>query len=155
MPLISKGTPRPAQARLDFVCNQGRAIVAGQLTSARPKGRTYRIDAALSLDRFDHHGANRIVEFRLEVRDIVETQEFDSGQKRGKWLTVFCGMSYRESAEGPPVERILQRQNARFSFRSALVRRKPRQFERAFNRFRAAIGEKHALQPRPLGQLAR
>ena len=54
-------------------------------------------------------------------------------------------MRYGKRAEGPPMKRIFKRQDASLSFCTALMRGKPCQLDRAFDRFGAAIGEKDAL----------
>src|SRR5205807_4374898 len=110
--LIGKRTASPSQARLDFIRDQCRAIVVGQLASARPKCRAHRKDAALALDWFDHYAANRVVEFGFEISDVVKAHEFDSRHKWTKWVAGFGRVRYGKRAERTAGERICKRHDA-------------------------------------------
>ena len=46
-------------------------------------------DAAFALNCFDHQSADGGVEFGFEIRDIIETNEFDAGNQRCKRLAIF------------------------------------------------------------------
>src|SRR4029077_9206090 len=129
--------------------------MAGQIPGARPKRRADREDATFALNWFDNDGADGIVEFGFKVGDIVKTHELNAGHQWSKRLTIFRGMRYGKSAEGPSMKGILERQDASLALCAALMSGKPGQLDRALNRFCAAIGKKDPLQTRPFRQLSR
>ena len=153
---IAAGAP---QSGLNFVGDQRGIVLRRKCAGALPECLADRENPAFALNRFDHNGADRGVKFRFEVGDIVEAHEFDAGNQRRKRLAIFRRMRDRKRAKSAAVKGILERQNARFR-RPAVARRFcvrvcPRKLQRAFDRFRAAVREKHAIESRPFGQLAR
>ena len=98
---------------MNFIGDQRGVVLRGQLARALPECFADRENAAFALNRFDHEGADGVVEFRFEVGDIVEADEFDAGNQRRKRLAVFRRMRDRKRAERAAVKRIFKRQNAR------------------------------------------
>ena len=64
-------------------------MVESELARALPKGVAHFVNPALALNRLDHDGADGIVEFGIEIGDVVEADEFDAGNQRLERLAVF------------------------------------------------------------------
>ena len=80
--LVREVAAGAAEAALNFVGDQQGAVLRGECARALPECFADRIDAAFALNRFQDDGANGVVEFRFEVRDVVERDEFDAGNER-------------------------------------------------------------------------
>ena len=96
-----------------------------------------------------------IAEGGFQRRDVVDRHEARAGHQRFKILAVLGLSGDRESAEGAPVEAVLQRDHlVFFGVDGAAVR--VHHLERAFHRLGPRIGEEAALQSahlrQPLGQ---
>src|SRR5580704_6508578 len=145
MALIGESAAGPSETRLDFICNQGGPVMATQLASAGPKGCTDRINAAFSLHRFDDYGADGIVKFRFKIGHIVKAHKFDPREQGSEGFAVFRWMGYRKRSKSASMKRIFKRQNAGLSFCPPLMCGKPRELQRALDRFGAAIRKKDAI----------
>ena len=132
------------------------ASVAGAI----PKRFGDGMNAAFSLNRFDQNGADGVVELGFEVGDVVEADKLDARQQRREGQAIFFGGRDAHGAERAAVEGIVHRQDA-VLWRgtrgevggSAAV--ETREFQRAFDGFRTAVGEKHAVHAGPLRELLR
>src|SRR5208282_6470927 len=79
--LVGEFAAGTAQAALNFVGDQRGVVLSGECPSPLPEFPADREDAALALNRLDHDGANSVVEFRLEVRDVVEADKLRAGDE--------------------------------------------------------------------------
>src|SRR5215472_9441271 len=135
-------------------------MLRGESAGAVPKSFVDGVNAALALNGFDQDGTNRVVELGFKISEVVEADEFDSGNDRRKRQAVFFRGCDADGAERPPMKRIFESEETMFLRRRACWRigmpaKEPRQLHRAINRFRAAIGEEHAIHARPINKLAR
>ena len=133
-------------------------MLRGQLARAIPEFFADNMNAALALNRLDHHGADGVVELCVEVGHIVEADEFGAGDERGERFAIFCGVRDRKRAEGAAVKRVFEREEARLQSAAAIgfrVRVGAGELQGAFDGLAAAVREKHAVEARPLRQLVR
>ena len=91
VPLISKRAAGAAQAALNFVGDQRRAVMRGQFPRARPKRAAHREDAAFALNGLHDDGAHRIVEFRFQIGGIVKRTNSTPGTSGANGSRYFCG----------------------------------------------------------------
>src|SRR5260370_21707797 len=56
-----------------------------------PEGFGDGVNAAFALNGFEDDGADGVIEFGLEVGEVVEADEFDAGNKRSEGQTIFFG----------------------------------------------------------------
>src|SRR5260370_10465431 len=118
------------------------------------------MDSAFALNGFEKDGADGIVKFHLEIRDVVEADKFDARDQWREGQAVLFRRGDADGAESAPMKRILQGQKAMLLRCRAwgLVRLAPkesRKFHRAVNGFGATIRKKDAVHPGPAGEFAR
>src|ERR1700685_1671222 len=135
-------------------------MFADQSARSIPERFADGMDAAFALNRFQDHRADGIVELRFEVADIVELHKIDAGHERGEWKAVFFSRSSAYRAKCTPVKRVRHCQDAMFFCRRVRcfvggASIKPRELQRAFNRFGAAVREKDVIHSRPLRKFFR
>ena len=157
--MVREVTASASEAALNFVRDHRRVVLRGQRAGASPEFFADRENAAFALNCFQHHGADRVVEFALEVSDIVELHKFHARHQRSKRLAILFRIRNRNSAESSTMERILQSEDSSFfagpAARRLGVRISSRQLQRSVHRFSAAVGKKHPIQAGPLRQLSR
>src|SRR5260370_5866620 len=158
--LIAEEAAGAAEAALNFIGDQESAVLRSERTSAIPEDFADRINPAFALDRFEENRADGVVEFRLEISDVVETHELRSGDEGREGQAILFRGGNANGAERTSMKRILQSQEPMFLRvgPSGLVRpasKKPRELECAIDRFRAAVGEEDAVKPGPSGEFAR
>ena len=112
--LIREISAGAAQAALNFVRDQRGVVLRRERPGAIPKSFADRENAAFALNRFNHNGADGVIEFRFEIADIVEADEFDAGNQRSEGLAIFRRMSNRKRSQRAAVKRIFERENPRF-----------------------------------------
>jgi len=86
--MVGKGAARAAQAALNFVAISAAPLVWPARGHVSRTCRS-RENSALSPAPARGRSRNIAVEFRFQVRDIVEADEFQSGNERLKWFPVF------------------------------------------------------------------
>ena len=64
-------------------------MTGGQSACSLPKFTADRVDAAFSLNGFEDDGANRTIEFRLEIAHIVKPHKFNTGNQGSEGVAVF------------------------------------------------------------------
>jgi len=111
-----------------------------------------------ALDCFKKDGADGVVEFRLEISNVVETHELRTGTRARKAGVLFRGGD-ADGAERAAMKEFSSAKKRCFfavvpAARSA-ASKEPRELECAIDRFRAAVGEEHAVKPGPSGEFAR
>src|ERR1700682_2863154 len=158
--LIAEDAAGAAESALNFIGDQESAVLRGKRASAIPKYFANRIDSPFALDCFKKDGADGVVEFRLEISDVVETHELRTGNKGRERQAVLFRGGDADGAERTAMKRILKRQEAMLlrGRPRGLVRlasKEPRELEGAIDRFGAAVGEEHAVKPGPSGEFAR
>src|SRR5712672_1149663 len=142
--LISETAAGAAKSALNFIGDQQSAVLRCKGASAVPEFFADGIDAAFALNRFEKYGANGVVKFRFEIREIVEAHELDAGNDRRERQPVFFRGGDADGAKGAPMKGIFQSQEA------VLLRRRPRgfvwlapvqprEFHGSVNGFRAAV----------------
>ncbi len=102
--LIRKIAAGASQARLNFVGDQRRIILRRECAGALPESPADGENSAFALNRLDHNGADRLVEFGFEIRHIVDVDEFDSGNQRLERLAILRRMRDRKRAERAAVK---------------------------------------------------
>src|SRR5439155_15972561 len=80
--LIRKIAAGAAEPALNFIGNQQSAMLRRKGTGAIPEILADGMDSAFALNSFEKNRANGVVEFRFEIREIVEAHEFDAGNDR-------------------------------------------------------------------------
>src|SRR6267143_1992964 len=157
--LVGETAPGAAEPALNFVGDQSGIVLGGQRMRGEPEIFTYGADATLTLNGFDHQGADGVVEFGFEVSDIIEADELNAGNERSKRLTIFFRIRDGERAERAAVKGIFERQDARFlactaglGFCAGVGASK---LERAVHGFGAAVGEESTVEARPFREFAR
>src|SRR5258708_5201843 len=158
--LIAEEAAGAAKSALNFVGDQESAMLRGKRASAIPENFAEGIDSAFALNWFQKDAADGVVEFRLEVSDVVETHELCAGNEWREGQPILFRGSNGDGAESAAVKRILQGQKAMLlrGRSRGLVRpasKEPRELEGAIDRFRAADGEENAVKPGPSGEFAR
>src|SRR5207248_2666455 len=96
---------RPADAGLDLVEAEERAVGCGELGGGLNELRLRGIDPALALDGLEQDHPGVLTDGRLERADVVEARERDTGDERLERLPLRRLARRRERAERPPVER--------------------------------------------------
>src|SRR5579859_8285668 len=109
--------------------------------SAVPERFADGIDSAFSLNGLKKNCADGIVEFRFQVRQVVEADKLHPGNDGSKGQAIFLCCRNADSAKRAPMKRVFQSEEAVFFRRRAgwLVRvaaKEPRQFHRAVDGFR-------------------
>src|SRR5712691_9271290 len=126
---VRKSQPRAAQAALNFVGDQRCAMLRCQFAGTLPKCVADGKNSTLALHRLDDDRANIAGEFRFQVRDVVEADEFRARDKRLEWFPVFQRVRDRKGAKRATMKGILERQHAYLSFTAGfLTRRDTREF---------------------------
>ena len=108
--------PRP---HLNFVGDQRGIVLRGQRARALPELFADRENAAFALNRFDDDRADRGVEFRFEIGNIIEADKFDARNKRSERLAVFRRVRDRKRAQRAAMKGIFEREDARLRRGSA------------------------------------
>ena len=107
--LIGKVSARAAQAALNFVGDQQRAVFCGQRPRAVPEFVADRIDSAFTLNGFEEDGADGVIKFGFEIGDVVEVDKFDPRHQRGKRQAIFFSRGDAHGAKGAAVKRVFER----------------------------------------------
>jgi hypothetical protein len=82
-------TSGPSKSALDFIADQQCIVLCGELPRRSIKLLGHQANPAFALDRFEYNGANLVVEFALEVGNVIESDEVESGDQRFKRIAVF------------------------------------------------------------------
>src|SRR5579859_807434 len=117
--LVREIAAAAAQAALNFIGDEKRAVPGSQGSGTLPELFADRKDAAFALNGFEKNGADGAVKFRFKISQVVEADKFDAGNERSKGEPVFFRGSDADGAERAAVERILKGQNAVLGRRSA------------------------------------
>jgi hypothetical protein len=157
--LVGEIAASASKAALNFVGDQEGAVFCGEDAGAIPKILTDGVDSAFTLNGFEENGTDGVVELGFEVGDIVEADEFDAGNERSEWQTIFFRGGDADSAKSAAVEGVFESQDAVFASRSTgriggSAAIEASELESAFDRFGAAVREKHAVHTGPMGKLA-
>src|SRR5581483_4476677 len=102
-----------AQATLNFVANQQRTILRGQLAGAAIKLFGDGLDSTFTLNGFKHDAADIVGEFPLQVLNIVELDKIETRDDRFERIPVFLLPRRRQSTVGSAVERIFESQKTK------------------------------------------
>jgi len=89
---------------LNFIGNQQSAVLRGERASTIPENFADWIDTAFALNRFEKDGADGAVEFRVEIPDIVEADEFSAGNHGCKRQAILFRGSDADGTESAAVE---------------------------------------------------
>src|SRR5260221_9046686 len=82
--LIGEVAAGTAESALNFVGDEQRVVLRSERTGAAPKGFANGVDATFTLNSFEDDSADVFVEFGFEIGDVVEFDEFDSGDERSE-----------------------------------------------------------------------
>src|SRR5260370_31191545 len=134
-------------------------MLGGQRASAIPESFADGINPTFALDGFKKDGADGIVEFSLEIGDVIETHELGTGNDGRKGQAILFRGGHADGAKRAAMKRILERQETMFLcgcprrlVRTASVQ--PRKFHTTVYGFRAAVGEDRAIEARPCGEFS-
>ena len=117
-----------AEAGVNFVEDQQRAVFVAQFAEQRQKFRRRNVDAAARLNRFDQHradpfAAEKLADFEFDGRARVRTVSVtwkrhempELAQLRAKWAAKMFAMRGVERAVAESVIRALKRDDAGFA----------------------------------------
>src|SRR5256885_927587 len=82
--LIGEVAAGAAESTLNFVGDEQGIVILSEHAGAIPKGFADGMDATFALDGFEDDGADVFIELGLEVGDVAELDEFDSGDERSE-----------------------------------------------------------------------
>ena len=160
--LVREMAPGAAQAALNLVGDQQRAVLGGQRAGAIPECFADRINAAFALNRFRADTAQtESSNFDSRSAHIVEAHKFDARHERRERQPVFFRGGNADRAKRAPVKRIRPAPEsdvfaAGVHAASCGSRAHSRaSFMRPIDGFRAAVAEKYAVQPRPFAPALR
>src|SRR5258708_19184587 len=97
--LIGKEAAGAAEAALNLVGDEEGAVLGGEGASAIPESLADRIDAAFTLDCFQEDSADGIVEFRVEIGEVIEPHEFRAGYDRREGQAILFRGGNTDGAE--------------------------------------------------------
>jgi hypothetical protein len=145
---------------LNLIGDQESAVLRGKRASAIPENFAEGIDPAFALNWFQKDATDGVVEFRLEISNVVETHELRAGNEWREGQPILFRGGNGDGAESASMKGILQGQKAMLlrGCSSGLVRlasKEPRELECAIDRFRAAVRKKDAVHSGPRRQFAR
>src|SRR5437899_1284809 len=157
--LITEEAAGAAEATLNFIGDQQGAVLGGGRASAIPEFFADRIDPPFALNGFNENAANGIVEFRLEIGNVVETNKFGARDNRCEGQAIFFRSGDADGAKRPAMERIFKCKKTMLLRRSSrslvgFAAEEPRELHRSVNSFRAAVGKKDPVHARPCGEFA-
>ena len=93
--LIAEVAPSAPEPALNLVGDQNRAVFRRQSARTIPERLADRMNSAFALNRLQHHRANRIVEFRLEIAHIVELHKLNPRHERRERQPILFGRRSR------------------------------------------------------------
>ena len=158
--LISEVAAGAAEAALNFVGDEERAVFGSKSAGSVPEILGDGIDAAFALNGLKEDGTDSIVEFRFEVVDIIEADEIDARDKRREGESVFFGGSGADGAVSAAMKGISEREDAVLPRGSAErvgfgTSAKAGELYGAVDSFGAAVGEEDAIHAGPGSEFAR
>jgi len=112
--LIGEEAAGAAEPALNFIGDQESAVLGGKRASTIPEYFADGIDSPFALDCFKKDGAYGVVEFRLEISDVVETHELRTGNKGRERQAVLFRGGDADGAERAAMKRILKRKKRCF-----------------------------------------
>ena len=93
-----------AKAALDLIYDQECALLGGEFASAPVELFGYWTNSALTLNRFDHNGADVVCELFLEIFDVVETDELETRNEGLEGIAIFFLPCCRQRSKSASVE---------------------------------------------------
>ena len=110
--LVGPQGPGTPHADLDLVEYEQHVALVAQCAQALQELVAGYVDAALCLDRFDEDGTGLLRERLLHRRQVVEVGKVDARQQRFEPLVILGLPRRRDGADGAPVERIVEGEEA-------------------------------------------
>src|SRR5215471_3187451 len=107
----ASSTPQPA---LDFIRNQQSVVFLRQPVRRLRKLPAYGADPSFSLYELKADSADSVVKVALQIGNIVKFHELHAGKNGSKGRTILFLVRRGESAKGPAMESMLQRQDSHF-----------------------------------------
>src|SRR5260370_38830947 len=146
--LIAEEAAGAAKSALNLIGDQESAVLRGKRAGAIPENFAEGIDPALALNWLQKDATDGVVEFRIEVSNVVETHELRAGNEWGEGQPILFRGGNSDGAERAPMKGILQSQEAMLlrGRPSGLVRlasKEPRKLESAIDPFRAPLAEEN------------
>src|SRR5258708_4251302 len=105
--LIGEEAAGTAEAALNLIGDEESAVLGGEGASAIPESLADRIDAAFTLDCFQEDSADGMVEFRVEIGEVIETHELRAGNDGREGQAILFRGGNADSAESAAMKRIL------------------------------------------------
>ena len=108
------GTP---QSALDLIDQQQRPASGGERARCFQELAAHKLNSAFALNGLNRHRADAVVELLLEIFNVVELHEFNSGKQRREDFAILCLSRGRERPIGAAMEGIFHCQDAPFRLR--------------------------------------
>ena len=143
--LVSKVSPRPPYAALNFVKTKQRIVFIGKFPSAAAVGVTEGHNSAFPLNPLNTDPRGVLIDGRFQCRDVLGGHKTRPRHQRFKVLAILWLARDSERPQGTSVERIFQGNNFELGRRAVLPVRLDH-LQGAFRRLCAAVTEEDTVE---------